>query len=88
MQGIEVRVRSAETSARRIKHTIRTRGLRALNPKLLPDPLISNHTNIGRTHEILADYFYTMICQYEFDLVSQFAQKNIPYLDAYGIPPA
>jgi hypothetical protein len=29
--------------------------LKAMNPKLLLDPFVSNHTNIGRAHEILAD---------------------------------
>ena len=37
----------------------------------IPDPLESNHTNIDRKHDVLADYFHTMIC----DLSSQFAQK-------------
>ena len=58
-----------------------------MNQKFLPDPFVSNHTNISRTHEILADYFHTMIS--EFDLGSQFAQnKTSLYLDVYGKLPA
>ena len=57
----------------------------AMDSKFLPDPFVSNHTNIGRTHEVLTKYFHTMIC--ECDLGSQFAQQKVcPYLDAYEIP--